>query len=285
DVKHFNFKNEASKEEILKVRDSLKYFDLVIVGLHDDSKFPRNTIKLNDEVKILLREVISTKKTIISLFKNPYVMDKLEDIENASGLIVTYQDTPHTQDLSAQLIFGGINASGKLPVSVGKKFKAGDGIDVEGGRRFKYTMAEEVGMDSQILSKRIDSLMHHAIRLKAIPGGQVLVARDQKVIYYEAFGEHVYHDTIKVKNDDLYDLASVTKISTSMAALMKLYDEGKFKTDQTLADHLPSFRRSNKSEIPYYDILTHQARFRPWIPFWKNTLRKNGSRSEEHTSE
>src|SRR5690606_35270499 len=63
DVKHFNFKNEASKEEILKVRDSLKYFDLVIVGLHDDSKFPRNTIKLNDEVKILLREVISTKKT------------------------------------------------------------------------------------------------------------------------------------------------------------------------------------------------------------------------------
>src|SRR5690606_3257447 len=121
------------------------------------------------------------------------------------------------------------------------------------------------------------SLMHHAIRLKTILGGQVLVARDQKVIYYEAFGEHVYHDTIKVKNDDLYDLASVTKISTSMAALMKLYDEGKFKTDQTLADHLPSFRRSNKSEIPYYDILTHQARFRPWFPFWKNTLRKNGS--------
>ncbi len=276
-VNHFNLKNDASEEEILKVQDALMNFDLVIIGIHDDSKFPRNTLKINDEVKILLREIVSTKKTIISLFKNPYVMDKLEDVENAPGLIVTYQDTPHTQDLAAQLIFGGINASGRLPVSVGNKFKAGDGMDVKGGIRFKYTVAEEVGMDSKILNKRIDSLMSQAIRLKAIPGGQVLVARDQKVVFYEAYGEHVYHDTIKVKKDDLYDLASVTKISTSMAALMKLYDEGEFRLDQTLADHLPKFKRSNKSDIPYYDILTHQARFRPWIPFWKNTLRKNGS--------
>jgi beta-N-acetylhexosaminidase len=80
-----------------------------------------------------------------------------------------------------------------------------------------------------------------------------------------------------VKKEDLYDLASVTKISATLAALMKLHDEGKFQLDQTLASHLPSFRRSNKEDLPYYDILTHQAGFKPWIPFWKNTLRKNGS--------
>lgn len=62
-----------------------------------------------------------------------------------------------------------------------------------------------------------------------------------------------------------------------MAALMKLYEEGTFDLDGTLADHLPNFGRSNKKDIPYYDILTHQARFQPWIPFWRNTLRKNGS--------
>src|SRR5690606_32776234 len=183
----------------------------------------------------------------------------------------------NSQELAAQLIFGGISASGKLPVSVGKKFKAGAGLEVKGGFRFKYTLPDEVGMSPEIVNSRIDSLMNLAIMGKGIPGGQVLVAKDQKVVFYKAYGEHVYHDTIKVKKDDLYDLASVTKISTTMAALMKLYDEDKFKLDQTLADHLPSFRRSNKSDIPYYDILTHQARFRPWIPFWRNTLRKNGS--------
>ncbi len=276
-VQHFNLKNEATSTQIDSVKSMMANYDLVITGIHDDSKFPRNTIKMNDSVKAFLKQVISEKTTVVALFKNPYVMDKLDNIENAAGLIIAYQDTKNSQELAAQLIFGGLSANGKLPVSVGEKFKAGDGLEVMGGMRFKYTLPEEVEMSSEILNTRIDSLMNQAIMGKGIPGGQVLVARDQKVIFYKAYGEHVYHDTIKVKKDDLYDLASVTKISTTMAALMKLYDEKKFRLDQTLADHLPSFRRSNKSDIPYYDILTHQARFRPWIPFWRNTLRKNGS--------
>ena len=132
-------------------------------------------------------------------------------------------------------------------------------------------------MDSKILGHRIDSLMNQAINMKATPGGQILVAKDQKVIFHEAYGEHVYHDTIKVKKDDLYDLASVTKISASMAALMKLYDEEKFNLNGTLADHLPKFRRSNKADIPFRDLLTHQGRLPSGLPFWQNTLRKNGS--------
>lgn len=276
-VKHFSLKNEATPAEISAVKGMLAHYDLVITGIHDDSKFPRNTIKMKDSVQDFLKQVILEKTSIVALFKNPYVMDKLENIQNAAGLIVAYQDTKNSQELAAQLIFGGIGANGKLPVSVGNKFKAGDGLEVKGGIRFKYTLPEDAGMSSEVLNTRIDSIMQNAIRGKAFPGGQVLVARNQKVIYYKAFGEHVYHDTIKVKKDDLYDLASVTKISTTMAALMKLYDEGTFKLDQTLADHLNSFKRSNKSDIPYSDILTHQARFQPWIPFWKNTLRKNGS--------
>ena len=276
-VKHFNLKNEATSAEIDSVKGMLANYDLVITGIHDDSKFPRNTIKMKDSVQDFLKQLISEKTTIVALFKNPYVMDKLENIENATGLIIAYQDTQNSQELAAQLIFGGISANGKLPVSAGNKFKAGEGLEVKGGLRFKYTLPEEVGMSSEILNTHIDSLMNQAIMGKAIPGGQVLVARNQKVVFYKAYGEHVYHDTIKVKKDDLYDLASVTKISTTMAALMKLYDEKQFRLEQTLADHLPSFRRSNKRDIPYSDILTHQARFQPWIPFWRNTLRKNGS--------
>jgi beta-N-acetylhexosaminidase len=276
-VTHFNLKNEASTAEIDSIKNLLSNFDLVITGIHDDSKFPRNTIKMNKPIQDFLSQLVSEKSTIVALFKNPYVMDKIENIENAAALIIAYQDTKNSQELSAQLIFGAFSATGKLPVSVGSKFKAGDGLEVEGGIRFKYTLPEEVGMSSKILNTRIDSLMNEAIRGKGTPGGQVLVARDQKVVFYKAYGDHVYHDTVSVKKDDLYDLASVTKISATMAALMKLHDEQKFQLDQTLADHLPRFRRSNKRDIPYSDILTHQARFQPWIPFWRNTLRKNGS--------
>src|SRR5690606_5054147 len=106
--------------------------------------------------------------------------------------------------------------------------------------------------------------------------GQVLVAKDQKVVFYKAYGLQSYSDTIKVKKDDLYDLASVTKISSAMAALMKLYDEGRFDLNGTLADYLPKFKHSNKADITFRDILTHQARFRPWIPFYQDMYRKNG---------
>ncbi|GHA38426.1 beta-N-acetylglucosaminidase [Salinimicrobium marinum] len=277
EVNHFRLPVDASEERVQEVREKLAGYDLVIGGIHDQSKFPRNSLKLSSEAQDLITELSGKKNSIFTFFKNPYVLNKIDGIENSEALIVTYQDTENAQELAAQLIFGGVSANGKLPVSVGDKFKSGDGLEVQGGIRFSYTLPEEVGMDSKMLNHHIDSLMNQAITVKATPGGQILVAKDQKVIFHKAYGEHVYHDTIKVKKDDLYDLASVTKISTSMAALMKLYEEDKFELDGTLADHLPKFKRSNKSDIPFTDILTHQARFQPWIPFWKNTLRKNGS--------
>lgn len=277
EVKHFNLSAEPSEAELKEVREKLQKYDLVVVGVHDSSKYPRNNLKFSSEAVELLSDISQQKNSIIAFFKNPYVLNKIDDIEAAAGLIVAYQDSETTQELAAQLIFGGIGANGKLPVSVGEKFNSGDGLEVKGNIRLSYGMPEEVNMDSEILNRGIDSLMQQAIAVKAIPGGQILVARDQKVVFHKAYGKHVYHDTIQVGKDDLYDLASVTKIAATMPALMKLYDEGKFELDGTLADHLPKFRRSNKADIPFTDILTHQARFEPWIPFWKAMLRKNGS--------
>ena len=276
-VKHYTLSKDATKKQVELVRRELAIYQLVVAGIHDDSRFPRNTMKFSQPVQDFITTISDKNNTIIAFFKNPYVLNKLEGIEDVPGLILTYQDSEISQELAAQLIFGGVSAGGKLPVSVGDKFSLGEGLDVKGEIRLSYSLPEKVGMDSKVLFGRIDSLMQQAIDAKAIPGGQILVAKDRKVVMYKAYGEHIYNDTIKVKLDDLYDLASVTKISSVMPALMKLYDEGEFRLDQTLADHLRSFRRSNKSDIPYHDILTHQARFQSWIPFWKNTLRDNGS--------
>ena len=277
EVSHFVVPVDADENAVSEVKEKLKDFDLVIAGIHDQSKYPRNTLKLSEPALELISDLSTGKNSVFSFFKNPYVLNKIDGIEDAAGLIVAYQDSEISQEVAAQLIFGGIGANGKLPVSVGEKFRSGDGLVVKGGIRLGYTLPEAVGMDSNILNTRIDSLMREAMDAKAIPGGQVLVAKDQKVVFYKAFGEHSYFDTIRVKKNDLYDLASVTKISAAMPALMKLYDEDKFHLDGTLADHLPSFKRSNKADIPFTDILTHQARFQPWIPFWKDMLRKNGS--------
>lgn len=276
-VDNFQLAREAGQMEITELKNSLKDYNLFIVGLHDFSIRPGNILRLSEEVKDFISEMAVTRKTVFSLFKNPYVLNKLENIEKADVLIEAYQDSPVTQELAAQLIFGGIGANGKLPVSIGEKFSSGFGLNVKGGIRFKYSLPEDAGMNSEILVPAIDSLVNEAIAAKAIPGAQVLVARNQKIVFNKAYGYQSYLDTIKVEKTDLYDLASITKIASALPVLMQLSDEGKFDLQAGIGDYLPYFRNSNKDNIPFRQILAHQARFKPWIPYWENTLRKNGS--------
>ena len=75
-----------------------------------------------------------------------------------------------------------------------------------------------------------------------------------------------------VKLTDLYDLASVTKISTSALAVMQLMSEKKFDLDKTFAEYYPDFAHSNKANLHFKDMLTHKAGLRAWIPFWQNCI-------------
>lgn len=276
EVTHFSLAMEASLKDVEAIKKEFPKYNLVLVGVHDDSPRPRNTIKFSEPVQSFIKN-LPFNKTVVAYFKNPYSIDKLPNLENAKGLIASYQDSPSAQDLSAQLIFGGVGANGQLPVGIGKKFKAGDGLTTEGGIRFKYTLPEDAGMDSKTLFEGVDSLMNQALDAKATPGGQVLVAKNGKVVLHRAYGLKKYNDTTKVDLGDLYDLASVTKISSALPALMKLYDEGKFDLNKGIADYLGYFKNSNKADANFKEILAHQAGFNPYITYWRNTLRKNGS--------
>ncbi|MCM4156285.1 glycoside hydrolase family 3 N-terminal domain-containing protein [Gramella sp. AN32] len=276
-VKHFQLPVDASEKLIDSVKAKLKGYNVNIIGLHDFSIRPQNILKISEELKNFITEMSSEDNTIFAIFKNPYVLNDLENIENSNVLIEAYQDSPLTEEMVAQLIFGGVGAKGRLPVSIGDKFKAGYGLDLEGGLRFQYTVPEAAGMDSEILYKGIDSLVKQAIDARAIPGAQILVAKDEKIVFYKSYGFQSYTDTIAVENEDIYDLASITKISSTLPLVMQLYDEGKFDLNASIDDYLPYFKNSNKEGIPFRQILAHQGRLQPWIPYWKTTLRNNGS--------
>src|SRR5690606_39126420 len=276
DIDHFTLPISATQTDIEVVRKNFPQYNTVLVGVHDGGLRPMNNIKFSEPL-ISFIQTLPFDKTVVSYFKNPYSLDKLENLENAEGLIVAYQDSKSAQDLTAQLIFGGIGANGRLPIGIGKKFHAGDGIKVKGGIRFKYTLPEDAGMDSEILIKGVDSLMQQTLDARATPGAQLFVAKNGKVVLHKAYGLQKYNDTTKVSTEDLYDLASVTKISSALPAIMKLYDEGKFDLDKGIDDYLGYFKNSNKADANFKEILTHQAQFNPYITYWTSTLRKNGS--------
>jgi CubicO group peptidase (beta-lactamase class C family) len=168
-------------------------------------------------------------------------------------------------------IFGGIAAEGKLPVSASAEYPSGMGILTPSLGRLQYqVLPEAVGISSQFLHRKVDSLAQKAIDIKGAPGAVVLIAKEGKVIYHKAFGSQTYESNVPLKTSDIFDLASITKISTSVPALMKWQDEGKFSVQTTMGSFIPGFETSNKNDLKYVDILTHQARLRAWIPFWQD---------------
>ena len=119
---------------------------------------------------------------------------------------------------------------------------------------------------------QIDSIALNCIKEGATPGCQILVAKDGKVIYSKSFGYHTYKKGDFVKNSDLYDLASLTKIAATTLSVMKLSDEKKLDVDHKMVWYLPYLRGTNKEDIVIREMMTHQARLQPWIPFYMNTV-------------
>jgi CubicO group peptidase (beta-lactamase class C family) len=167
------------------------------------------------------------------------------------------------QDCAAQILMGGIGASGKLAQNVGT-FKAGNGYFTT-ATRFKYTIPEEIGIDGARLDA-IDRLLTQSVQQHVFPGCQVLIAKSGKVFYNKSFGNHEYNGGQTVQNNDLYDIASITKSAATTVAIMKLVDEGKINVSGTLGQYLPEAAQSTLQNITIRELLTHTSGLPPTLP-------------------
>ncbi|MEM9918039.1 MAG: serine hydrolase domain-containing protein [Bacteroidota bacterium] len=127
------------------------------------------------------------------------------------------------------------------------------------------------------LEQRLDSIVEAGRLEGAYPGAQLYIARAGKVLLHKTYGFHTYAQKQAVQKNDLYDLASITKVSSGLPLLMKLYGEGKFDLDAPLRRYLPSFRKSNKANLSFREMLSHQARLKPYIVYWQNCLKEDKS--------
>ncbi len=269
------FLNPSDTSASHKLMKKLSDYDIVIAGVFGLDQRPNMGFGIEPELIHFIDKLVSNKKTLIVWFGNPYGIDKIESLRNTDGLVLAYQENNYTEDLSAQLIFGGIGAQGSLPVTINEKWPYNFGISTTGNIRLQYGLPENAGMVSDLLNTKIDSIVNIGLTNKAFPGCVVVAARKGVVIFHKAYGYQTYDNRIAVNEDDLYDLASVTKISSTLAGLMLLNTEGKFSPDKTLGFYLPDFKKTNKGNIGMKDFLTHQAGLTPFIPFWKETIKKD----------
>ena len=137
-----------------------------------------------------------------------------------------------TQELSAQLLFGGIPAIRDITDEIATELDLKAAVMTE-ATRLAYTDPEYVGVSSDSLIK-IDDIVRMAIDSFAMPGCQILIAKEGNVIYQKAFGYHTYEKQRPVRLTDLYDLASITKIASTTLASMRLHEEEKINLDEPL---------------------------------------------------
>ncbi len=257
--------------------DTLLTYDRIIISIHKSNKSPWKSFKVNTEVKNFLNVLRSKKDFTLCMFTNPYALQSFLAAEKSKGLVLSYQNSIASQELTAQLIFGGIKANGRLPVSPSKSIKAGMGLTSIDPIRLKYTMPEELGISSNDLAE-VDKIIEEGMHAKAYPGVQVYIAKEGKVIYNKSFGKHTYDGVREVKASDLYDLASVTKIASTLLSIMELDSKGKIDLDDQLGMYLKETKGTPYEKLVLRDILAHQAGLAAWIPFYNKTLYKGQPR-------
>lgn len=271
DVPAYVYERDADNLGKPRFYKQMSEYDVVIVAVHGTNRRPHKNFGLDNETKAIIKQLSSKSEVVLSFFGNPYALRNYDALEGIPAVLVNYNDRDLTQDVAAQLIFGGIPSRGVLPVSISAEYPAGTGVRTKKIRLAYSDIPEYAGVDSEIL-KKADSIAENAIAEKATPGCQILAARNGKVFYHKAFGHYTYHKKKEVDADALYDLASLTKIVATTSSLMRLYDASAFRLNDSLSAYLPMLCNTNKSKLLFKDILSHQARLIPWIPFYMETV-------------
>ena len=249
--------NVADASALSSLQSKLSKYSTIIVSVHNNKATNQNAIQ----------NIVKGKEAIIAFFTVPYAISKYNAVVGSvEGVVVGYEDTPLAQEYAAQAIFGGNPIEGKLPVGVKGLYKEGSGI-VTDKTRLSYNLPEEVGIDSYKLAN-IDRIALEGISEQAYPGCQILVAKDGVVIYNRSFGTFEYNKAQQVTNDNLYDLASMSKAVGTVPAVMKLYDDKKIKLQSPLGQFIPLLKGTDKEGITVRQALLHETGITSFIQYY-----------------
>ncbi len=264
----YHLKKNADRAQFDHLLRQLSHYDRVIVGLHDMSRYYSRQYGLNQTELAFLQKLDAQNRLILTVFGNPYSLKYFPAFKH---ILLAYEDNDYSRDVAAQALFGGLAIQGNLPVSASEEYPFGSGLLRDSTIRLAYDYPASAGIPSNV-SKQIDQIAQEAISTRATPGCQIFVARNGRIIYDKAFGYFTYDKRIKVQTDDLYDLASLTKVAATTLSLMYFFENHLFNPNLAIGHYLKSLGNSEISTALIRDIMTHTAGLKAWIPFYLKTI-------------
>jgi beta-N-acetylhexosaminidase len=266
--KHFELPKGADAKALNQLKEQLSEYNTLVVGFMGLTNNPSKNFGVNTSDVDFIKELSREKSVISVLFGNVYAGKFMSDF---SHQVMAFENNGFTQQLVPEVIFGGRDAKGILPVTVTQNISIGSGGYLKGLNRLSYGVPENQQMDSKIL-KKIDSVMAAGIAKKAMPGGVVLVARNGQVVFEKAYGHYDYSKSRKVTTETVYDLASITKVFATTQAVMFLSSRGLIDMERPISRYLPELKNTNKSDLILKDIMAHEAGLVAFIPHYVRTV-------------
>ena len=250
----------AHPDSITTLSKRLAKYDRVIVAIHTEKYAAYQDMLATLASKLPLSYVYFTP------LKNIY--RKGVPWKKAASVILGHVGSATVQQFVAEVMMGREKATGRISVEVKDYRLPGEGVDLESTKKYR---PEDYGMDASVLSK-VDEIALEGIKAKAYPGCQVLIMKDGLPVYDKCFGTFTYEDSKKVEPEHLYDIASLTKTTGTLLAVMKLYDEGKFGLTDPISKYVPAMKGSRKGRITIEDLLYHQSGLPGSHPFYREAI-------------
>lgn len=244
---------EVSSFDFSKYDEDTKYFNTIIVA--------GTPSELNTEMLYMLRQSLVNRKNVI-LCKFQDTNGGATQFSSVLGGRVTEMTYPsfseEAQRNMAMSVFGGVGITEGLAGNRTQQI------------RLQYTAGDGSGLNIPKMTQKIDFIAAEAIREQAAPGMVVMAVKNGQVIFEKAYGAHTYDKEQPTTVEDIFDLASVSKIAGTTPVIMHLQETGIINLDSTMGHYLWQAKKSNKANITLRTVLLHEAGFTPYIPFYKN---------------
>lgn len=252
----------ADVDSLDSVEKILRPAQQVIIAIHE---------KDVAQYASLVEALAADKPVVLVCFQEGDVLLPLKKaVTAASSVVLAHSDSESLQHYVADVLLGKVRVDGRLSVPLGDLFAAGTGVTLDPNHPRDYK-PEDFNMNSEVLAY-IDTIAREGLQAGAYPGCHVLIMRYGYPVYNKCFGTHTYEGKQPVRENDLYDLASLSKASGTLLAVMKLYDEGKFGLTDKVAQYLPFLQGTNKSRITIQDLLLHESGLPAYWPFYEEVI-------------
>lgn len=270
-VTHFSIDNRTTRVEAAEMLEAADKADLIIIGSFIMVR-SHQPIQMPEEQLGILKQLVSRHSpSVLMAFGNPYVVS---DLPNADVHVLAWSTDVNQVKQSVPGLFGASPVQGRLPANIPDLYTLGDGLKIDQTvLRLDDPATTGLSIDSLV---NIDMVMQEAIDDSVFPGGVVAVVRDGAMVWQQGYGYHDYTKTREVRETDIYDLASITKVMATTTSVMKLVDQGRLNLDDKVAEYIPEFNEGEKKDITIEHLLLHTS----GLPAFQVYVDKLKSRSE-----